>query len=80
MKNLNISLPVSSHDDLPSSSHDDLHSSSYEDMHYSSGHEDLHSSSQETTPRLVNYKVNLEEEGSLLSGYVVVVVHLPIHV
>ena len=80
MKNLNISLPVSSHDDLPSPSHDDLHSSSYEDLHYSSDHEDLHSSSQETTPRLVNCKVNLEEEGSLLIGYVVVVVHLPIHV
>ena len=69
MKNPNVSLPVSPHDDLASSSH--------EDLHYSSCHDHLHSSSQETTPRLVNYKASLEE-GSLLIGYVVV--QLPNHV
>ena len=80
MKNLNVPLPVSPHDDLPSSSHDDLHSSSCEDLHYSSCHDDLHSSSQETTPRPVNHKVSLEGEGSLLVGSVVAVVQLPGHV
>uniref|UniRef100_A0A8C2S7P7 Uncharacterized protein n=1 Tax=Capra hircus TaxID=9925 RepID=A0A8C2S7P7_CAPHI len=56
MKNPNVSLPVSPHDDLASSSH--------EDLHYSSCHDHLHSSSQETTPRLVNYKVFQNEVNS----------------
>ncbi|KAI4529230.1 hypothetical protein MG293_020478 [Ovis ammon polii] len=56
MKNPHVSLPVSPHDDLPSSSH--------EDLLYSSCHDHLHLSSQETTPRLVNYKVFQNEVNS----------------